>query len=47
MTLLQIILNKYYYHLPLYRQSQMMQPLGIHIPDNTLGGWVMQRAELS
>lgn len=40
-----IILNKYRYHLPFYRQSKMLKNHGIDIPDNTLAGWVMRSAE--
>lgn len=40
-----IILNKYAYHLPFYRQSNMLENHHIHIPDNTLAGWVMRTAE--
>ena len=43
--LTEIILNKYSYHLPLYRQRRMLTPLNLDIPDNTLGGWVMRSAE--
>lgn len=38
----EVLINKYQYHLPLYRQSKMMASLGVLIPDNTLGNWVMQ-----
>ena len=40
-----ILLNKYQYHLPLYRQSKIMASHNILIPDNTLGNWVMQAGE--
>ena len=43
--LAEIILNKYSYHLPLYRQREKFSTLQIDIPDNTLGGWVMRSAE--
>ena len=36
-----VILNKYQYHLPLYRQSKIMQSYGITISDKTLANWVM------
>jgi transposase len=39
--LTEILINKYQYHLPLYRQSKMMASLNMIIPDNTLGNWVM------
>ena len=41
-VLTEVLINKYQYHLPLYRQSKMMESLGLRIPDNTLGNWVMQ-----
>lgn len=37
-----IIIDKYHYHLPLYRQSKIMASYHMTIPDNTLGHWVMQ-----
>ena len=43
--LTEIILNKYSYHLPLYRQSKMFKPHHLEVPDNTLGGWVMKAAD--
>ena len=36
-----VILNKYQYHLPLYRQSKIMQSSGVTISDKTLANWVM------
>jgi len=44
--LTEVIINKYQYHLPLYRQSKIFQSSGIDIPDNTLGNWVMQSGEV-
>jgi transposase len=41
-VLTEVLINKYQYHLPLYRQSKMMSSLSVIIPDNTLGNWVMQ-----
>lgn len=41
-VLTEVLVNKYQYHLPLYRQSKMMFYIGLNIPDNTLGNWVMQ-----
>ena len=42
----EVVINKYQYHLPLYRQSKMlMQQVGADIPDNTLGNWVMAAAD--
>ena len=43
--LTEIILNKYSYHLPLYRQCMMLKYQHLDVPDNTLGGWVMQAAD--
>ena len=40
--LTEIIINKYQYHLPLYRQSKILASYQAIIPDNTLGNWVMQ-----
>lgn len=40
-----IIINKYQYHQPLYRQSQQLKSQGIDIPDNTLNHWVMESAK--
>lgn len=40
-----VIINKYQYHLPLYRQSKMLAHIGADIPDNTLGNWVMNAAD--
>ena len=41
----EIILNKYAYHLPFYRQSRMLENHQLNIPDNTMAGWVMRAAE--
>jgi len=40
--LTEIIINKYQYHLPLYRQSKILASYEAIIPDNTLGNWVLQ-----
>lgn len=40
-----VIVSKYHYHLPLYRQSKIMQSHSLCIPDNTLGNWVMKCGE--
>ena len=40
-----VILKKYDEHLPLYRQSKILERDGIIIPDNTLGNWVMRAAD--
>jgi len=36
-----VVLNKYQYHLPLYRQSKIMKSSNITISDKTLANWVM------
>lgn len=38
----EVIISKYQYHTPLYRQSKILLHAGIDIPDNTLGRWVMR-----
>mgnify|MGYP001328802740 CR=1 FL=1 len=43
--LTEVMLNKYRYHLPFYRQRKLFAAHGMDIPDNTLGGWAMQSAE--
>ena len=40
--LTEIIVSKYAYHLPLYRQSKMLQHFNVNVPDNTLGNWIIQ-----
>ena len=40
------IISKYVDHLPLYRQEQIWQRYGIHIPRNSNCGWLMKTAEL-
>ena len=35
-----VVVQKYAWHLPLYRQSQMMMADGIHIDRSTLAHWV-------
>lgn len=41
----EVITKKYEQHLPLYRQSKIFERQGAHIPDNTLGNWVMRAAD--
>ena len=41
----EVILNKYRYHLPFYRQTKMLANHHVVVPDNTLGGWAMKSAE--
>ena len=40
-----VALNKYQYHLPLYRQSKIMKSNGITLSDKTLANWVMASGE--
>lgn len=40
-----VALNKYQYHLPLYRQSKIMKHNRINISDKTLANWVMASGE--
>ena len=40
----EVMLNKYRYHLPFYRQSKVLKQAGLKIADNTMAGWVMQAA---
>lgn len=40
-----VVLKKYDEHLPLYRQSKILEREGAIIPDNTLGNWVMGAAD--
>jgi transposase len=41
-----VIVRKFQYHLPLYRQSKILASQGIEISDSTLGHWVKQSAEV-
>ena len=45
--LAQILVSKYEYHQPLYRQEKMFrQQFGVELSRKTMGGWVEQAAEL-
>jgi transposase len=44
--LAEILLQKYEYHLPFYRQIQSFRHLGLRIADNTLNGWFRPACEL-
>lgn len=44
--LAEILLAKYVYHLPFYRQVQQFKHLGVNIPESTLGGWFKPAVEL-
>ena len=37
--LAELLLNKYEYHLPFYRQVKMLNHMGMHVKDNTVNGW--------
>ncbi len=41
-----VVLNKYQYHLPLYRQSKMMQSSRLTLSDKTLANWVQLSGQL-
>jgi len=43
--LTETLLDKYQYHIPVYRQSKILKSLGADIPDNTIGSWIMQLGE--
>ncbi|MBR3647750.1 MAG: transposase, partial [Paludibacteraceae bacterium] len=40
------MLNKYEYHLPLYRQVQQYNHLGFKVNESTIAGWIKPTAEL-
>ena len=42
----EIMLGKYEYHLPFYRQVKQFHHLGVKIPSNTLSGWFKPTCEL-
>jgi len=44
--LAEILLQKYEYHAPFYRQVQAFRHLGLHMPENTLNGWFKPACEL-
>jgi len=44
--LTEILLQKYEYHVPFYRQVQAFRHLGLRIPENTLHGWFKPACEL-
>lgn len=41
-----VIIKKYDYHLPWYRQSKILSHSGIDIPANTIGNWFMESGEV-
>ena len=44
--LAELLLNKYEYHLPFYRQVKMLNHMGMHVKDNTVNGWFAPAAGL-
>ena len=44
--LAETLLNKYEYHLPLYRQVQQYKHLGFEVKESTIDGWIKPTAEL-
>lgn len=44
--LAEILLQKYEYHVPFYRQIREFHHLGVKIPENTLNGWFKPVCEL-
>ena len=44
--LAEILLQKYEYHVPFYRQIREFHHLGVHISENTLNGWFKPACEL-
>jgi transposase len=40
-----VVLNKYQYHLPLFRQSKIMKSKGVTISDKTLANWVINSGD--
>ena len=41
-----IFINKYLYHLPIYRTRQMIHQMGVNVPESTLESWIKQGAAL-
>jgi transposase len=41
-----VIVSKIADHLPVHRQGKILERLGVRIPDQTMGGWLRQSAEL-
>lgn len=44
--LAQILMDKFVDHLPVYRQVQRYERLGIRLSESTLGGWLSSTCEL-
>lgn len=45
-TLAGLLMDKFLYHLPLYRQHQRMAACGVHVGRGTLSNWVHRSSEL-
>ena len=45
-VLAQVIVSKIADHLPLHRQAKIYARVGVDIPDQTMGGWLRQSAEV-
>lgn len=45
-VLAQVIVSKIADHLPLHRQGKIFSRFGVDIPDQTMGGWLRQSADL-
>ena len=45
-VLAQVIVSKIADHLPVHRQAKIFSRFGVDIPDQTMGGWMRQSAEL-
>ena len=39
-----VTVDKYLYHMPIFRQAQELSQLGIVISENTMGGWISNTA---
>ncbi len=44
--LAELMMNKYYFHLPFYRQIVMLKMTGFHLPQSTLNGWFQGSSDL-
>jgi transposase len=44
--LAQVIVSKIADHLPIHRQGKILERFGVQIPEQTMGGWMRQSAEL-
>lgn len=44
--LAEILMNKYLYHLPFYRQIAMFKQLGLRLPASTINGWFKDVSDL-